>query len=585
MGFIAPSPPPVDIEEWKQLSYLERIRPLAQDWAVNGFGTPVAVYLLYLVKLVIFAVGGALVISAATPGLGGLGDLGRWWTEPIVFQKVVVWTMLWEIVGLGAGSMPLTFRFNPPIGGILYWLRPGTIRLPPFPDRVPFTRGSRRTWFDVALYAGVLGAGVYLLLSAGEPAAGVPAGRLDTTAIAVLLGLLVLLGLRDKVSFLCARPEVYGLLLVVFLFAEGNLIVGSQLVLICIWWGAAASKLNSHFPFVVSVMISNTPWNRSRRAKRGLYRDHPEDLRPSRLAALDAHIGTAIEFSLPLLLLVSRGGTLGTIAVVGMVLFHLHITSTFPLAVPLEWNLFMIFGLLFLFGHYGDVPFSTLDEPLLIAVIAVGGVLIPVIGNLRPDKVSFLASMRYYAGNWATSQWLFRKNGAEERFDTALTKPARVPVEQVSGLYGREMAELLLTKGLAFRAMHSHGRALNGLVFRAVDDVEEYSVREGELIAGVAVGWNFGDGHFHNEQLLQAVQERCHFTEGELRVITLESQPAGKTSQRYRIFDAARGLIEEGLVEVADMVARQPWLDETASFPVEVLWASSSASPHAPVAG
>ena len=47
--------------------------------------------------------------------------------------------------------------------------------------------------------------------------------------------------------------------------------------------------------------------------------------------------------------------------------------------------------------------------------------------------------------------------------------------------------------------MHSHGRALNGLLPRAVDDVEAYDVREGELIAGVVLGYNFGDGHFHNE--------------------------------------------------------------------------------------
>jgi hypothetical protein len=141
MGFIAPTPPPVDIEEWKRRPLLERIKPLAQDWALNGVGVPTSVYLLYIVKLVIFAVGGALLISATSSGLGGLGNLGSWWTEPIVFQKVVVWTMLWEFVGLGAGSMPLTFRFMPPIGGILYWLRPGTIRLPPFPDRIPLKRG------------------------------------------------------------------------------------------------------------------------------------------------------------------------------------------------------------------------------------------------------------------------------------------------------------------------------------------------------------------------------------------------------------------------------------------------------------
>jgi transmembrane protein DUF3556 len=29
--------------------------------------------------------------------------------------------------------------------------------------------------------------------------------------------------------------------------------------------------------------------------------------------------------------------------------------------------------------------------------------------------------------------------------------------------------------------------------------------------------------------------------------------------QRYRIVDAASGLVEEGEVDVADMVAHQPW--------------------------
>ena len=387
----------------------------------------------------------------------------------------------------------------------------------------------------------------------------------------MLLVLLAFLGLRDKVAFLCARPEIYGLLLVVFLFGIGNLIVASQIVLVCIWLGAASSKLNRHFPFVVAVMMSNTPWNRFPWAKRRLYRGYPEDLRPSREAAFAAHLGTAIEFSLPLVLLFSRGGTLCTIAVVGMIIFHVHITSTFPLAVPLEWNLFMIFGLLFLFGHYGAVPFSTLEDPLLIAIVIVAGVVVPIAGNLRPDKFSFLPSMRYYAGNWATSQWLFDKDGAEEKLDRGLVKPASVVVEQLTRLYGREIAELSLMKGLAFRSMHSHGRALNGLLPRAVNDVEAYSVREGELIAGVAVGWNFGDGHFHNEQLLAAVQERCRFAEGELRVVMIESQPAQVQRQHYRIHDAATGLIEEGYVSVADMVERQPWLGESAPFPVEVI--------------
>lgn len=559
MGFLTPTPPPFDLEDWERRPYLERIRAMAEDWALNGFGTPVAVYLLYVVKIAIYAVGGLLLISATTDGVGGLGDIGSWWTEPVVFQKVVVWTMLWEVLGLGAGSLPLTLRFSPMIGGVLYWLRPGTTRLPPWPERLPPTTGTRRTLLDVALYAGLLAALSNLLLAGAAPTGG-EAGHLDPVAVGVALALLCALGLRDKVAFLSARPEIYGSLMLIFLFPLENMIVAAQLVFVCIWWGAAASKLNRHFPFVVTVMISNTPWNRSRAAKRRLYRDHPRDLLPSRAGALSAHLGTVIEFALPALLLVTQGGWLGTLAVAGMIVFHVHIFSTFPLAVPLEWNVFMVFGLLFLFGHYGDTSWSTLQDPLLLAILALVCVGLPVLGNFRPDLVSFLPSMRYYAGNWATSQWLFRREGeAEAKLDREVEKPAPIVVEQLRKLYDEDTVRALLVKGLAFRSMHSHGRALNALALRAADDIEAYDVRDGEVVAGVVLGYNFGDGHFHQEQLLAAVQERCGYGPGELRVVALESQPAHDPRQRYRILDAAEGVVEEGWVDVREMVRCQPW--------------------------
>ena len=153
-----------------------------------------------------------------TPGLGGIGILGDWWTQPIVFEKFAVWTLLWEILGLGAGSMPLSFRFVPPIGGPLYWLRPGTVRLPPWPDRVPLTRGhaahgARRRASTRRARERRLPA-----RSAGRGRRRPAAGRLAPAGIAVLLGLLALLGLRDKVSFLGARPEIYATMLAVGLF-------------------------------------------------------------------------------------------------------------------------------------------------------------------------------------------------------------------------------------------------------------------------------------------------------------------------------------------------------------------------------
>jgi hypothetical protein len=375
---------------------------------------------------------------------------------------------------------------------------------------------------------------------------------------------------------------VYGFVLLVSLFPARNMIVGWQFVLFFIWAGAAISKLNKHFPFVVAVMVSNTPWNRSRKAKGRLYRNYPDDLRPSRFAALAAHIGTAYEFTLPLLMLVTRGGIVQTIAIVGMVAFHAHIISTFPLGVPLEWNFFMIYGIFFLFGHYGAIPLSTLDNPLLIGLLILIGIVVPVVGNLFPEKVSFLLSMRYYAGNWASSVWLFRKDArAEEKLDERVFKVAPISVQQLATVYDRPTAEYVLEKGFAFRSMHAHGRALNGLLARAVDDVEGYDIRDGELIAGIVAGWNFGDGHFHHHQLLDAVQEQCGFAEGELRVITLESQPIQTQAQKYRIYDAATGLLEEGWVDVAEMVKRGPWLEESWDFPVRIVQREQPPIPQA----
>ena len=586
MGFFEPSPPPFDLEEWKTKPHLTRLKPLVQDWGINGFGSPTFVYFIYVLKLIVFSVGALFVISL-TPGLGSLGNLSDWWTQPIVFQKLAVWLLLWEILGLGAGSMPLSFRFVPPIGGALYWLRTGTVRLPPWPDKVPFTKGTTRTVLDVALYAGVLAAGIFLLAASGVDSVAGSAGKLPPAGIAVLLGLLGLLGLRDKVSFLGARPEIYATVLIVGLFPVQHWIVAWQFIFLFIWWGAASSKLNHHFPFVVSTMMSNAPLIQSRAFKRRLWRDYPEDMRPSRLAAAIAHLGTVQEFLWPFLLITVDNDTVRTIAIIGMILFHLNITSMFPLAVPLEWNLFMIFGLLFLFGHYGDTPLSTIGDPLLIAVLAVPCIILPLLGGLRPDKVSFLPAMRYYAGNWATTAWLFRKgSGAEEKLDTQIKKPARIIVEQVGDIYDPETAEFLLNKGLSFRAMHSHGRALNGLLPHAVDDVEDYDVREGELISNIVNGWNFGDAHFHGRQLLEAIQERCEFGAGDVRVIFLESEPTGwgRGHQRFQVWDPVAGLVVEGSVAVADLIDRQPWLDERYDLPVAVETGAAVGDEPIPVA-
>ncbi len=578
MGFMSPELPVVDPHTWQTLPRTTRLQIVTRHWAEHGFGTPYAVYLLYSIKIALYVAAPAAIISL-TPGLGGLGRIGDWWTQPIVYQKFIVFTLLFEVLGLGCGSGPLTGRFMPPIGGFLYWLRPNTIRLPAWPGKVPLTRGDTRTWVDVALYAVVLIGGVWALLSPGHggsvTAAG-DVGLLNPVVVIPTIVALALLGLRDKTIFLAARGEHYWLKLFVFFFPFTDQIAAFKLIMLCLWWGAATSKLNHHFPYVVSVMTSNNALLRPKLfnpIKRMLYLDPVDDLRPSWLPKLMAHVGgTTAEFLVPGVLVFIAGDQPWRWFLIGfMVIFHLNIISNLPMGVPLEWNVFFIFSLFYLFGHYAAIQATDLRSPLLLALV-LAAVAVVIAGNMFPEKISFLPAMRYYAGNWATSVWCFRP-GVEEKIDADIVKSSALVVNQLARLYDPETAEIMADKTAAFRAMHVHGRALNALLPRALGgeaNEADYKVREGEIVAGPLVGWNFGEGHLHNEQLLEAVQRRCHFEEGDVRVIVLEGQPIHIQKQWYRILDAKAGVIEAGHVDVADMLTRQPWPEPGDEFPVHV---------------
>jgi hypothetical protein len=466
------------------------------------------------------------------------------------------------------------------MGSILYWLRPNTIRLPPWPTRVPLTRGTTRTLFDAALYGALVVMLAVALISDGTgpiSALGTTVGVLPIWQIWTILGLLAVSGLRDKVIFLAARGEVYASLTVAFLFAGYgvDMIIAAKLVCLVIWLGAATSKLNKHFPFVISTMMSNNPVFRPKFIKRRFFEHFPDDLRPGRLSRWLAHFSTAIEGLVPLVLFFSHGGWPTAIAAFVMVCFHFGILSSIPMGVPLEWNVFMMFSVLALFIGHAGVGLSDMTTPLpiLLFVVVAGTV---VIGNLFPRKVSFLPGMRYYAGNWDTGLWCI-KPSAEQKIADNIVSIASMPQAQMERYYGDpETAQMYLYMGYAFRSFNTHGRAMFTLAHRAMAGQNEgdYVLSDGERVCSTAIGWNFGDGHMHNEQLIAALQERCHFEPGEIRILLLDAQPIHKQRQEYRLVDAATGEFERGYVMVPDMVTRQPWDD---TVPVHVTWQKDSA--------
>ena len=545
MALLKPILPPYDIGDWQTKPFPERVKMVCQSWALQGYGTPSPIYIVYILKIVFYVWAWSFFCSF-TPGLGELGSFGSWYYEPIAFQKAVLWSMAFEGLGLGCGSGPLTGRYNPPFGGPLYFCRPGTIKVPLFPG-LPVFGGATRTWLDVALYVAHIG---FLFRALVAP-------ELTIELLIPTLVLLPVLGLTDKTLFLASRAEHYYTALVCFMFA-GDWLAGSKLVWVAIWMWAATSKLNHHFPSVVAVMQSNSPLTQFGSIRKLFYRSYPDDLRPSRLTHFMAHAGTAVELTFPIVLVFSDGGVSTTVALAVMLGFHIFITSSIPMGVPIEWNVIMVYGAFVLFGHYADVSAFSIESPLLIAYLAVALVGLPLFGNLVPSRASFLCSMRYYAGNWAYSVWLF-KGDSSKKLDEHLTKAAPRLQEQLSKFLDDETIIATTSKVLGFRAMHLHGRCLQSLLPKAVDNIDDYEYLDGELVAGIVVGWNFGEGHLHNMQLLQAIQEQCHFEDGELRCIFVESQPMGQPTHSWTIADAASGVRETGKIKVKDLLELQPW--------------------------
>jgi hypothetical protein len=544
VGVLDPILPPYDPLEWEKKPFSERARMVCHSWAMQGYGSPAAIYVAYVLKIGLF-VAGWLFFCTRTPGWD-VANLSAWWLEPVAFQKAILWSMFYEVLGLGCGSGPLTGRYVPPIGGFLHFLRPGTTKLPLLP-KLPVLGGHRRTVFDVLLYAGLLGTLAWTLSSATP----------ELMQFAIIVALLLVIGVLDKTIFLAARAEHYWTTMLCFVFA-GQWIAGAKAVQLALWFWAGFSKLNHHFPAVVAVMTSNSPITRFAFVRKLMYRSYPDDLRPSRLATIMGHCGTALEFGVPLVLAFAPAGPWLIAGMILMLMLHGYISSNVPMGVPLEWNVAVVYGGFALFWAHPEVQVFELGEtPLLAAMLAVMLIGLPLLGNLVPEAVSFLLAMRYYAGNWAGSIWLFR--GDSHRKLERLRKSAPWVDDQLSRFYPRSTIVALISKVMAFRLMHLHGRLLPMLVPQAVERIEDYQWADGELIAGLALGWNFGDGHLHDERLLAAIQEQCGFEPGELRCVFFESQPFARPRMRWRIADAATGQLSSGEVTIAELRARQPW--------------------------
>jgi hypothetical protein len=544
-----PDLPPYAPERILTAPFPERVRLVCRTWASQVHPTPILVIVLYWAKYLLLFVGGWAFFASFSTGHPGFASPGGWAFTPIAFQKAVLWAIFYELAGFGCGSGPMNARFSPPIGGFLHFLRPGTTKLPLVPG-LPVFGGIRRTALDAMLYA----ANQLCLLRA------LLAPELTPELLLPSFVLIPLLGVTDKTLFLAARAEHYYVALVCLTVAAGDAlwISACKVIWVMIWFWAATSKLNDHFPSVIMVMMNNGPFF-PKWLKKRLFAAYPDDLRPSSFAVAMARVGTLTEYMIPLLLVTSQSPLLTGAMLVLMGCFHGFIALNNPSGMPIEWNILMIYGGIFLFGFHPEASVLAMGQmPWLALFLFVSLFLVPCFGNFVPSRVSFLLSMRYYAGNWAYNIWLVRKDSTRKL--SKLTKASGTMREQLEKLLpDASGVEVALALSLAHRFMHLEGRPLLEALPRAVDAIDAYEWMDGEILGGMVLGWNFGDGHLNGLQLLRAVQQQCGFEPGELRVVMVESQPLFGRTMQWKVVDAASGVLEQGETEIAPMRGLQPW--------------------------
>ncbi len=543
---------PYDFQEWKKLPFHERVKKVCQVWGLQGYGTPTGVILYYFFKIAVYIFGWIFFCSFSTD-LGLLSEIHLWVFNIEALGKAIIWTMLFEVLGFGGASGPLGGRYLPPIGACTYYLRPGTIKSPLFP-KMPLLGNDKRNILDVLLYIALVLFAIIALCSTS----------LIPSQILPLVIILPVLGIFDKQIFLAARGDVWYPAIFVLLFPLQSA-AALKMLWFGVWFWAAFSKLTPSFTSVVGAMVCNSPIFKMKGLRKMLFKDYPEDLRMSDASKYIAHFGTLVEFSLPILLM---AGTIFQwpfsvmcILLVGMTAFHAFIFFNIPMGVPMEWNVIMVYGGWLLFAYSPSTPID-IQHSLLWLIIITSVFILPIIGNFFPKYVSFLLSMRYYAGTWPYSIWLFKGNAKQEKLKPNLVCSSKDVREQLIKFIDEEEVDKMLSRVIAFRFMHLPSRALHEVIPKAVQNIEDYQWYDGELIGGEVLGWNFGDGHLHSETLLASVQKRANFDPGELRVIMVESPQMHNGRIHWRIHDAKDGLLNEGYSFINDLKNKMPWPTE-----------------------
>ena len=228
LGRLLPLQSGFSLNAWAASGVEGRFRKGCELWADSGFGTPVVIHLFYVIKIWLYLRLFAFCMTFSNLELpGGLYGIDSNDEIPIEqyeekraayfidgFQRFVTFNLLFEGLGFGCGSGPLSAHFLPPFTAFWHWLAPGTIKLPWRWD----LRDGRRAvvpqkWYlgNIGGHCRTLGDCLFNVIHFSFLVRALIAPR--ASAVGVLLPVvltLAVLAFSDATLFLASRSEHYG---------------------------------------------------------------------------------------------------------------------------------------------------------------------------------------------------------------------------------------------------------------------------------------------------------------------------------------------------------------------------------------
>eukprot|EP01083_Nonionella_stella_P025279 69639_1 len=423
--------------------------------------------------------------------------------DKLSFIKLLLYCITAEALGFGCcsgilgGHMPYKYPLS--------WhnITVGTCKLP----TLTFLGGRIRGALDVTAYI------IYICLLLYLYIFTLDADGLHRNAILfVIFIFLSYFWIFDRIVFLSSRPEYYGTYLLCMCFSsEENKgwLAAAQILQISVWFWAGVSKLGVWFDYVVPLMTANSPFKPLQLmydplAMHKMYRNYPNDLRPSAAARKKARFGVVLEIAAGLLMIAPQTRLYGVLC---SLLLHSFIIVSFPVGAVQEWNVANISFSLYLFHVNGDTfgwifsdSWSVIANEVKV-ILFIASFCVPLLCNIFPDAIDFLLGMRYYAGNWENGTWIVKKKTWDAMVVPNLVSLNKSPVSGYP-------CEMLPSYGFRLICTPTGKALLNlmkDLVCEHWDDIgykldcDEYLL----LCDGIVTNWLYGWGwHWTQNNLL-----------------------------------------------------------------------------------